>query len=182
MSKNITKDHILTSALKVFTAKGFAGASISQIAKTAQINQSLIYHHFKSKADLWTCVKKYCVDEATKGLRPIRHDTLENFIHDLVEARFSVYANDSMRMLVHWQALEPDTSQFYEQGQPHQLFDIADHIRALQEKNFCELIKIIKSYQELFLDLHHMHFLILLMLIAFHKINKQHINNWSVRY
>jgi AcrR family transcriptional regulator len=142
--KNTTKDTILKSALKVFIAKGFAGASISQIAKTAEINQSLIYHHFQSKEDLWVCVKKYCVDGATTNFPPVRHDTLENFVHDLVEVRFSVYAKPNMRMLVHWQALEPDTSQFYGHGiTPHPLFDIPDHIRALQVN------KLVRSDQDL---------------------------------
>ena len=65
MSK--TKEIILEAALAVFIEKGFAGASISQIAKAAKINQSLIYHHFASKEDLWVCVKKFCVDKATEG-------------------------------------------------------------------------------------------------------------------
>lgn len=139
MSINTTKDDILDAALTTFLEKGYAGASISQIAKMAQVNQSLIYHHFESKEDLWNCVKKYCVDEAIKSDHLIRHDTLENFVHDLVDARFSVYMKDSMRMLVHWQALEPDTSQFYGQRlTPHPLFDISDHIKALQENNLVQ--------------------------------------------
>ena len=143
MSLNTTKDTILKAALSLFIEKGFAGASISQIAKIAQVNQSLIYHHFKSKEDLWGCVKKYCVDEVTNGFHPIRHDTLENFVHDLVEVRFSVYTRASMRMLVHWQGLEPDTAQFYGQGgTPHPLFDISDHVRALQEN------KLVRSDQD----------------------------------
>lgn len=134
MSLNTTKDTILEAALATFIEKGFSGASISQIAKTAQINQSLIYHHFKSKEDLWGCVKKYCVDEAAKCIQSIRHNTLDNFVHDLVEVRFSVYEKPSMRMLIHWQALEPDTSKFYGYGgTPHPLFDISDHIQALQK-------------------------------------------------
>ncbi len=147
MKKNTTKDTILKSALKVFIAKGFAGASISQIAKTAEINQSLIYHHFQSKEDLWVCVKKYCIDGATKDFRPVRHDTLENFVHDLVEVRFSVYAKPNMRMLVHWQALEPNTSQFYAPSiMPHPLFDIPEHIRALQVS---KLVRSDQDYQVL---------------------------------
>jgi AcrR family transcriptional regulator len=146
MARN-TKETILKAALAVFQAKGFSGASISQIAKEADINQSLIYHHFKSKEDLWMCVKSYCVDEATKGIEPIRHDSLEHFVHDLVEARFSVYTRESMRMLVHWQALEPNTSQFYGQKlTPHPLFDIAQHVKALQKK---KLIRSDKDYQVL---------------------------------
>ena len=147
MAKNITKDKILESALQVFIEKGFAGASISQIAKIAQINQSLIYHHFKSKDDLWICVKKYCVDEAIKNIQQIRHDTLAHFVHDLVDVRFSVYMENRMRMLVHWQALEPDPSQFYGQNlTPHPLFDISDHIKALQANN---LVRIDQDYQVL---------------------------------
>ena len=139
MSINTTKDDILNAALATFLEKGFAGASISQIAKVAQVNQSLIYHHFESKEDLWNCVKKYCVDEAIKKDHPIRYDTLENFVHDLVEARFSVYMKEPMRRLVHWQALEPDTSQFYgNRLTPHSLFDISDHIKTLQENNLIQ--------------------------------------------
>lgn len=147
MSKNITKNKILDAAQEVFIQKGFAGASISQIARAAQINQSLIYHHFKSKEDLWICVKKYCVDEATKNFQAIRHDTLENFVNDLVDVRFSVYTHKSMRMLIHWQALEPDVSQFYNHHMPpHPLFDISTQIKALQEK---KLIRQDHDYQVL---------------------------------
>lgn len=147
MSTNITKNTILEAALTIFIEKGFAGASISQIAKTAKVNQSLIYHHFKSKEDLWVCVKKYCVDDATKNFQGVRYDTLENFVHDLVEVRFSVYAKDGMRMLVHWQALEPDPSQFYGQRPtPHPLFDISDHIKTLQEN---KLVRSDQDYQVL---------------------------------
>lgn len=147
MSTNTTKDTILKAALTVFIEKGFAGASISQIAKSASVNQSLIYHHFKSKEDLWCCVKKYCVDEALKEFQSIRHDSLEHFVHDLVEARFSVYERATMRMLVHWQALEPDTAQFYGQRlTPHPLFDISDHIQELQKN---KLVRIDQDYQVL---------------------------------
>lgn len=149
MSTNTTKDTILAAALTVFIEKGFAGASISQIAKSAQVNQSLIYHHFKSKEDLWCCVKKYCVDEAIKGIQSIRHDTLDHFVHDLVDVRFSVYAKANMRMLVHWQALEPNTAKFYGHDNartPHSLFDIADHIKTLQEH---KLVRSDQDYQVL---------------------------------
>lgn len=147
MSTNTTKDTILEAALAVFIENGYAGSSISQIAKCAQINQSLIYHHFKSKEDLWTCVKKYCVDEAIQDIQSIRHDTLEHFVSDLVDALFSVYAKENMRMLVHWQALEPNITKFYgDNATPHPLFDIADHIKVLQEDN---LVRTDQDYQVL---------------------------------
>ncbi len=63
MGKNTTKDTILKSALKVFVEKSFAGSSINRIAKTAGINQSLIYHHFDSKEDLWICTSLNQTDD-----------------------------------------------------------------------------------------------------------------------
>ena len=44
-----SKDNILNAALEVFIKKGFAGASMSQIAKAAGVNQSLIYSRLTSK-------------------------------------------------------------------------------------------------------------------------------------
>ena len=40
---------IINAARTCFVEKGFAGTSISAIAKKAQINQSLIDHHFGNK-------------------------------------------------------------------------------------------------------------------------------------
>lgn len=144
MSKNETKAKIIAGALRVFTEKGFLGASMSQIAKAAQVNQSLIYHHFESKEDLWVHVKQYCIDEGAEDWKPIRYDTLENFVNDLVDVRFSVYARESMRMLVHWQALEPDPSKFYGNSDkaPQSPFNIAQYIRVLQKK------KIVRTDQD----------------------------------
>jgi len=47
------RDSILEAAEDVFVEKGFSGASISVIAEKAGVAKSLIYHHFKSKEDLW---------------------------------------------------------------------------------------------------------------------------------
>jgi AcrR family transcriptional regulator len=48
-NKAATKQLILDSALKLFAEKGFDGASISRIAKAAEVNQALIYYYFKNK-------------------------------------------------------------------------------------------------------------------------------------
>lgn len=136
MATKITKQSILDAALTVFIEKGFAGASISDIAKVAQVNQSIIYHHFESKADLWTHVKKYCAEKTMANFLPIRHDSLEHFVCDIVERRFSVYAQDHMRRLAHWQALEAEPAQFYNQYDAnHELsaFNIPQAIQLLQK-------------------------------------------------
>lgn len=142
-----TKQKIIEAALDSFINKGFAGASISQIAKKAAINQSLIYHHFDSKADLWLEVKRFCIDEATQDISVIRQDSLEHFIDDLISVRLSVYKRPSMQMIIHWQALESDKkSMGFGENFSHPLFDIADHIKTLQLN---KLIRVDYSYQVL---------------------------------
>lgn len=49
---------ILEAAESIFLDKGFAGASMSDIAKASGVTKSLIHHHFVSKDALWTEVKR----------------------------------------------------------------------------------------------------------------------------
>lgn len=53
--KNISKQRkqqILNAALKVFSEKGFAGATTAEIARTAGISEGTIYKYFGSKREL----------------------------------------------------------------------------------------------------------------------------------
>ncbi|MCA9648375.1 MAG: TetR/AcrR family transcriptional regulator [Myxococcales bacterium] len=49
---------ILDAAEQSFLARGFAGASMSEIAKASGVTKSLIHHHFGSKEALWREVKR----------------------------------------------------------------------------------------------------------------------------
>lgn len=46
------REQILDSALRVFSQKGFAGASMRDIARECGITEGLIYHYFESKDQL----------------------------------------------------------------------------------------------------------------------------------
>jgi AcrR family transcriptional regulator len=46
------KQQILEHALQLISQYGFKSVSIRDIARAAQVNEALIYHHFPSKADL----------------------------------------------------------------------------------------------------------------------------------
>lgn len=52
--KDIRREMILSSALKLFSTKGLTGTKIADIAKDSSSSQGLVYHYFKSKDDIYT--------------------------------------------------------------------------------------------------------------------------------
>jgi len=48
------RTQILSAAVKIFAAKGFANAKISDIASAADLSYGLVYHYFKTKDDIFT--------------------------------------------------------------------------------------------------------------------------------
>jgi AcrR family transcriptional regulator len=50
------KEQIITAAAQVFAQKGFAGAVMAEIARTAGIGKGTIYEYFNSKEDLFFTV------------------------------------------------------------------------------------------------------------------------------
>src|SRR5687768_10831707 len=56
----ITRATLLKTALAVFSAKGYAGTTLDDVAKAAKVTRGAIYWHFKSKADLYnTLVEEF---------------------------------------------------------------------------------------------------------------------------
>ena len=51
-----TRECILSAALELFAAQGFAGTSLRQIARTVGIKESAIYAHFESKEALYKTI------------------------------------------------------------------------------------------------------------------------------
>jgi TetR/AcrR family acrAB operon transcriptional repressor len=49
----ITRATLLKTALAVFSAKGYAAATLDDVAQSAKVTRGAIYWHFKSKADLY---------------------------------------------------------------------------------------------------------------------------------
>jgi len=56
----ITRQQLLKKALSVFSAKGYASATLQDIAKEAEVTRGAIYWHFGSKAELYnTLIREY---------------------------------------------------------------------------------------------------------------------------
>jgi TetR/AcrR family transcriptional regulator, acrAB operon repressor len=49
----VTRATLLKTALAVFSTKGYAAATLDDIARAAKVTRGAIYWHFKSKADLY---------------------------------------------------------------------------------------------------------------------------------
>lgn len=106
-----TRKKILEAAANLFVKNGFDGISISQIAKKAGINQSLIYHYFESKEALWKSVKNYYV-ETYVHIKDLKIDTangLKDILKQIIYSRLEFYEKhpEILRMMA-WQKLETD--------------------------------------------------------------------------
>jgi AcrR family transcriptional regulator len=49
----VTRATLMKTALSVFSTKGYAAATLDDVAKAAKVTRGAIYWHFKSKADLY---------------------------------------------------------------------------------------------------------------------------------
>lgn len=104
-----TREKILKAARKLFIEKGFSGTSMGMIAEKADINHSLIFHHFGNKEGLWKATKQSIVEKYIK-LSPVLPGTNQSFHHflsKLITQCIEFYKNnpDIIRM-VSWQRCE----------------------------------------------------------------------------
>jgi AcrR family transcriptional regulator len=104
-----TREEILKAASKVFVEKGYEGASISEIAKLKGLNQSLIYHYFRDKKELWHRAKEYLLKEyiEASGSSIDMEADLPAFLMKFCKHGFEYLAShpDVVRILT-WQRLE----------------------------------------------------------------------------
>lgn len=99
---------ILDAAETLFLRRGFAGTSMSEIAKASGVTKSLIHHHFGSKDALWEEVKR--TRFATYYDQQLDILTRMEPTADLVEASMKVYfqfleANPQVVRLMWWMSL-----------------------------------------------------------------------------
>lgn len=101
----VNKLNTLNAALVVFSERGFAGSAVNDIAKIANVNVSLIYYHFKDKAELWSAVKLHAANAADS--KPKAIENLRDFINYAVDERIKIYENNPYitKMMI-WQQIE----------------------------------------------------------------------------
>ncbi len=133
-----TAHTILRAAQEVFIEKGFDGSSINDIAAKAQVNKSLIYHHFGNKEELWRSVKSELLQSYLgKDLTNIKFDThltFKEFLTQIVTLRYHFYEkNPSIVRLISWQRLEKNQNNIQGLGKEN-IDTLAPQIREFQQR------------------------------------------------
>jgi AcrR family transcriptional regulator len=135
--QNATALKILKAAQETFLEKGFEGASINDIADRAQINKSLIYHHFESKENLWRTIKTRMVEaKAGKSLNEIDfpRDSFKSFLTAFVTFRYEFYNhNPDIARLISWQRLEKNQDELTLAENKYDFMGLAPRIKAFQD-------------------------------------------------
>lgn len=82
------KEKILDACFDVFVSHGYANTSTNMLADAAGISKALIFHHFKSKKELYLSVLDRCIE---KGRVEMGFDTLlENQDFFAAKEKFSI--------------------------------------------------------------------------------------------
>jgi len=73
----VTREAILTAALKAFSVDGFKAAGVRDIAASAGVSHGVVRHHFGSKMDLWKQALDQVFDYFGSRLIPLIQDAGE---------------------------------------------------------------------------------------------------------
>jgi len=97
-----SQQRILDAALAEFAAKGFAGARVDVIARTARINKRMLYHYFGDKEGLFREVMRRKIAERSAWLGSAPEDPVEYLPH-----WFQLACRDREWIrLLEWEALQ----------------------------------------------------------------------------
>ncbi len=124
-----TRMRIIRSARQCFAAQGFAGTSTRQIAEDANVAQSLLLYHFKSKDGLWQDVM---TDSFRRALR---------ILNDAAIAEPSQRATDQLgagvRALIDICASDPDFHRLaiFESREP------SDRYQSMSDSHFDQMAR-----------------------------------------
>lgn len=107
-----TREKILVAATDLFIEQGYDATSISQIARQAKVNRSLIFHHFENKSRLWVTCKTCFFEQHNTSMEAIFAAARESraaFIELTVVQRFRFYqANPRFVRFIAWQSLDKE--------------------------------------------------------------------------
>jgi len=131
------KDHILDVAEKVFSDKGFDGASTRLISSEAGVNMAMLNYYFGSKEGLFLAIFDRKITWFQSVLQNIGNDdSISSW--DKVERYIELYSD---RIVINncFQKL------LYQEMSINRSTDLSDKIRDILMKNISELLKILQD-------------------------------------
>jgi AcrR family transcriptional regulator len=69
VSDHTTKSKVMDAALRVFAERGYAAASVRDIAALAGVTKPVVYYYFGSKAGLYQALLDQCLDTSMEALK-----------------------------------------------------------------------------------------------------------------
>jgi AcrR family transcriptional regulator len=87
-----TRERLLRAAVDLYSAKGFAGASVQDVVRRAGVTKGAFYHHFESKADVIMAIHNRFVDLQIGDITAIVDKGLEP-AETLAEAIIVIFRN-----------------------------------------------------------------------------------------
>lgn len=133
-----TRRRIYEAALQLFRAKGFAAATMRDIATEADVAVGLAYYYFKTKEDFVLAFYQQAIAELPQLLEPAHAEglPLEDRLVKFLEAKFAYFApNRNFLGALMGFAADPNhpLSPFHESSQSIREFDFAQFARMLEE-------------------------------------------------
>jgi len=131
--RQMRRQQILDAAKKVFSAKGFSGATIESIAEEAELSPATLYLYFKNKDELYASLNMKMLEvlkQKIEGVYQKKELSPEQKITALAEALYQVYEFDPLILI---NVLQFQSSEALRNLSPQLLEEIkTDSARALR--------------------------------------------------
>lgn len=108
VSSSGTRDQLLQTAIKLFSAAGYDGASVNDIVQHAGVSKRMVYHYFQNKALLYQEALFYAFTALAKleNQAVTEAEDLEHAVKNLVRVYFEFpRAHPNFSRLLRWENL-----------------------------------------------------------------------------
>jgi AcrR family transcriptional regulator len=96
----LRRDHILDSAIKVFDAEGFRGATIHTIAQAAGVSDGTVYNVFENKEDILLAVLQRLLHSSLQSAPvPPANATLDHLLRMMIASRWDGMTPEVLAMM-----------------------------------------------------------------------------------
>jgi AcrR family transcriptional regulator len=104
-----TRERILQTGIRLFSLKGFDGASVDEIVAGAQVNKRMVYHYFKNKEGLYAAALAQVFERLANVEAEVFHDhpSADLAIERIATVYFDfLHRNPEFIALLHWENLQ----------------------------------------------------------------------------